>query len=359
MSKTKSAAEYFLQVVQEGEDPKWPHPEDELTVGHQSLPSGYVQYWAYDKESGKDAEEVPNAEVVASQNPSSSAVILVDQPEHLKEKDHDLLELIVAKDGHAWGKTESSLANLEDNLSAILEFANDQYKINIEHFMTTKGVSKEVEKALDNLEEKSGDPPPIAAEPPSSLEGHSSIRQVNTQPMAIGLGGGRLSSGYPSKSGASSRGSSSKLMFLILLAAILLVVSGVFLFKDQMLSVLGQGTPSPVEITSTPTPSPMITVTPTPSFDRSSSKVRVLNGTTKAGAAATLGKQLEELGWEILETGNALKKGVLQTEVRAREGSESATEALIADLASDYKATVSSNLNKTDKADLEVIIGEK
>ncbi|KKR79963.1 MAG: Cell envelope-related transcriptional attenuator [Candidatus Daviesbacteria bacterium GW2011_GWA1_41_61] len=345
----KSSAEYFLQVVKEGEEPKWPHPEDELVVGHQPFPSGYVQYWAYDKESGKDDQDLPNAEVVASQYPTSSAVILVDQPEHLKDKDQDLLELIVAKDGHAWGKTESSLANLDDNLSTILEFAKDQFNINIEHFMTTKGVSKEVEKTLDNLEEKSENSPP---------EEHSGIRQVNTQPFAVGLGGGRLTSDYSSKPSSSSRGASSKLMLLMPLVALILAGAGALLFKDQLFGVFGQGTPPP-EVTPTPQVTPTPTSTPTPSFDRSEVKVRVLNGTTKTGAAATLGKQLEKLGWKILESGNAPKKGLLQTEVRAKEGSESAAAALVSDLSSDYRATVSANLKKTDKADLEVVIGEE
>lgn len=356
MPKTKETGEYFLQVIKEGEEPTWPHPEDELVVGHQALPSGYTQYWAYAKESGKEAQNLPNAEEIAADHPTSSAVILVDQPDYLTEKGEHLLELILAKDGHAWGKSESTLANLEDNLSSILEFAKDQFNINVEHFMTTKNVSKEVEKILDNLEEKEE----IIPEAPSPAVGdHPGIRQVNTQPMAIGLGGGnRLASGYNNRPSSSGKGPS-KLVLLIPVVVLLLVGGSIVLFKDKFSFILGrEGNPA-VSVTPTPSPIPTPTVTPTPAFDRSQAQVRILNGTTKTGAAATLGKKLEGLGWKILETGNASKKGVLKTEIHIKEGSQAASTALASDLSSDYQASVSATLKKSDKADLEVVIGEE
>lgn len=360
MHRLKSSQDYFLLVVKKDEEPKWSASEEDLVVGHQPLDSNYVQYWAYHKNSGLKASDLPNAEVVASQNHTKEAIILVDQPEHLKDESDDNVELILVKDGHAWGKVPSSVANLEDNLSAVLEFAKDQFNINVEHFMTTDKVSKEVENTLNNLEEKEEE-----KNNPPETEQHPGIRQVNTGTFAIGFGGGGAvrssAQNFQNRRLATSGKSTSKLIMIIPVVVILIAFASAALFKDKIFAVLGktQKTVATVAVV-TPTPSPTATPTPTEApFDRSSASVRILNGTDKSGAAGALGKDLEKLGWKVAGTGNAPKKGVLQTEVRAKEGSESAAEALVKDLSSNYKATISANLKDTDKADVEIIIGKE
>lgn len=129
-------------------------------------------------------------------------------------------------------------------------------------------------------------------------------------------------------------------------------------FGDINLGSAPSPSPSSVaEATPTPTPTP----TPAPEVDRSEFTVRVLNGTTTSGLARTVSDSLEELGYETVNPGNASANDVEQTEIRVKEGSESASlfEALKADLAADYEAIQGDDLSKSASYDAEVIIGAK
>src|SRR3990172_8006839 len=133
----QGSAQYYLQVVKTGEAPAWPRPEEELIVGQQDISDGYTQHWAYPKESGKSAQDLPEAEGLADKISADRPVLLIDQPGLSNGDGEGFLDLIVVKDGHAWGRTQSSMQNLEDNIAASLDFAKRKFNINIEHFMST------------------------------------------------------------------------------------------------------------------------------------------------------------------------------------------------------------------------------
>lgn len=334
--------EYYLQVVKDGETPQWGHPEEELTVGSQPLSSGYTQYWAYPKNSNKEADDLPPAEVLARENPASKPAVIIDQV-----SEDETLRLVLVKDGHAWAKTESSLSNLEDNITALLDSAKANLGISTEHFMTTSRVSESVERKLDELEEAGGgeaERPGVIADEFSSQIPRSGTNS-NSAPLAAR---------YPVSSPPAS---SNKLSLIIPALVILAVFAGVVVFKDKILAKL---TPAATkEVSTTPTPTLTPTLIPTPSLDRSQYKIRVLNGTKKTGAAGVLGDELKGLGWEILSVGNAVKQSESQTLVRVKPDLDKVAETLISDLAEDYQATVSSNLKTSDKADAEVVIGKE
>lgn len=359
-------AEYYLQVVKGDEPPQWPRPEEELVVGSQPLDGGYTQYWAYPKESGKEIDELPHAEVIASENRAEKQAVLIDQYGPAGE-----LELVLVGNGHAWGKEQSSVDNLEDNISSLLDFAAEKFNMNVEHFMTTARVSKEVEEKLDELEEAgevSGKSQPFAKEEKEVEEAtavpednetedkpHEPIRPVpHPSSGAQGLYRGGAT-GVGSFSGKGPSSGSSK-AWLIPVVLILALFGGALFYKDTIIgSLKGAPAPTPTPVAAAPTATP----TPTPALDRSQYKVRVLNGTTKTGAAGALADSLKTLGWEILSKGNAKDQSTVQTTVRVKEGSEAVLETLITDLASELEATAGAVLPDSDKADVEVVIGKK
>ncbi len=141
-----SARQYYLEVVKDGQDPEWPVSEEQLVIGSQPLDGGYTQYWAYPKEEGADPQQLPEAEELAKQYLAAQPTLLVHQPSP------KLIELLITNKGHAWARTESSLANLEDGIHELLDFAKKRFTIDIEGFMTTKNVTPEVEKKMDEME---------------------------------------------------------------------------------------------------------------------------------------------------------------------------------------------------------------
>lgn len=324
---------YYLQVAKEGEAINWPIPEEELKIGSQSIDDGLIQYWAYPKNDQKSTDELPAAEGLAQKYQIKQPTIIVDQH-------GNILELILVKNGHAYLKTDSSLDNLEDNITALLENAKERFNISSTKFITEDMVSEEVEKKLEDLSE---------SEENQTKEPEEKIRSVNTSYPSSGI--------YTN----SPSGGSKKLpVYLIALVIIGVIVAG-FFFRDSLLGLGGAAlnsspTPQPV-FTQAPTTTP--TPTPTPSIERSKYKVRVLNGTSKAGAAATLAEGLKSLGWQIQTTGNATDSAYLKTEIRVREGLNEVLNALIFDIKDDYKASASGNLKEADKADAEIIIGKE
>lgn len=339
----------YLEVVKEDERPEWPVEESELEVGSQTLESGYVQYWAYPKNSGKNSEELPSAETLAQKHFTPKPAVLVD----LLSEAPLLLELILVRGGHAWSKTESNLANLEDNLTTLLDFAKKRFNMSVEHFMTTEKVPEEVEKKLDNLEGSSEEGVEEGAEQDST---QPEIRHVNTPSS-------QYFSSHPTPAFSNNSSPASplpKLLILIPAALILMAFLAVaFIKREKVLTLLGRGSAQVVQVGTTPTPTPEPTPTPTPVVDRSEMKVRVLNGTRKSGAAATLTEKLKGLGWQVVATGNAPDTNTPQTTVKVKGGLEEAAKVLVVDLGSDFEATTGANLKLSDRADAEVVIGQK
>lgn len=350
--------QYYLEVVNDGEEPRWPRPEEELDVFSQDLGGSMIQYWAYPKGSGKTSADLPEAERMAQKYPTAMPSILIDQPEEI--------ELILVKDHHAYAKTESSLSNLEDNLTSIIEVARDKFNLKIEHFLTTNRVSPSVEARLDEME---GTEEEIGGEPDKSE--NQNIRKPEYQ--NIESSGESNVSGIPGPSEPfrpvptsgiyASRPTdgpkSSKLALILPIVLVLAVFGGAIYFRGEIMTKI-QSFNAPKQA---PTPAPEPTPTPTPTpipVERANYKVRVLNGTTTAGAAGKLAEKLKELGWQIDKTGNNSDQTIEETTIKAKPGTpDYVIEGLQKDLTDYSAASSSANLKATDKADLEIVIGKK
>lgn len=339
---TSDPNEYYLQTVKAGEQPEWPQPKENLSVFSQPIDDGLMQYFAYPKDLGKAADDVPNAEIIAKTHKSDSPVIIIDQVgDHLTPG--CCLELILAKNGHALAKTDSNLDNLEANITSLIDMAKMNFGLNVEHFISTSNVSPEVEKRLDDLEDagdKSEDPQ--TAVPANNLE-QASVYQ--TSPSSI--------SDQPI---LAPKGDRSKLAVFIPVL-ILIIIAGVMVYyRHNLLSIIN---PPKQEAEIKPVPTETPTPTPTIVVERSKYTVRVLNGTPTTGAAGVLADKLKEKGWLIDRTGNATSSAIAESYVRGKVDLTDVIKALIADV-SDYQATPSAVILKsTDKADLEFVIGKK
>ncbi len=360
----KKIVQYFLQVVQKGEEPQWPRPESELAVGKKTLRDNLMQYWAYPKDAGVDGDEEPAAEKIAAANFYDKPLLVIDQP----GDEEDELELILTVDGHAWAKTESNLANLEDNITSVLEFAKDKFNLNVENFMTTKRVSARVEKVVVALEETGEGKLEEDEEKKGEEDSSAAIRSVassSADEEPVRLEGQSLGS-FASHEGEDlsylTRRSSanSKMVVVIPVVLILILAGGALLFRHQITSrftSLSQLSPAQ------PTPTVAPTTAPTPTVaavDRSQYKVRVLNGTTTTGAAANLAADLEKLGWKVTKTGNADSSDVQQSYVRSKTSAKDAAAVLAGDVKDSYQASLSGSIiPDSDTADLEIVIGQK
>ena len=118
----------------------------------------------------------------------------------------------------------------------------------------------------------------------------------------------------------------------------------------------------------TPSPSPFVESSPivesspssSPTLDKTSVKVRVLNGSGTTGKAASVKDLLETDGWKVSSIGNADSSDFKTTEVRVKDSAKSFEDAIIKDLSSKYSAGPSKDsLQSTDSADIEVIVGAK
>jgi len=154
------------------------------------------------------------------------------------------------------------------------------------------------------------------------------------------------------------KGASKWHIIILLLIGGAVIGATVYLLQNQF-NFPGQtaeGTPAPSIQTAEVTPAP----TPTPApLERSQFKVRVLNGTTEAGMAKKVMDKIKELGYQPDRAGNAPKQDYTQSVIRVKEGDSTISAQLSKDLAPDYTPTISPDLDKADKADAEIILGEK
>ncbi|RJO60720.1 LytR family transcriptional regulator [candidate division WS5 bacterium] len=343
--------EYYLEVLKKGEKPDWPHPAQDLVEGNQPLESGYIQYWAYPKESNQDADDLPPAEVLAAEYPGVKSAILIDQPKE------DELELILVHKGHAWARTPSNLANLEANLTALIEFAEQNFTIKAEHFMTTERVAAKVEHKLDELAEADENFTPVNTQEEDSLAGSKEEDEDGWQIKPLGAKREEYEKMEERVVLKSSVDRTSKGWVFLPVVILLIVFTFILIKKDWVMSrILKTSVNSSAEkVIVSPTPSP----TPEPIFDRSEYKIRVLNGTRKTGAAGVLGKQLTDLGWVVDKVGNAKNQSTPQTLVSVKEGYGRLLQQLLDDLKEDYEATSGPVLSTEDTIDGEVVIGNK
>lgn len=174
-------------------------------------------------------------------------------------------------------------------------------------------------------------------------------------------GGGRMREvpferGSPVFRQPQRRGGASKVHLLILLIIGIAVIGATVYFLKTQFS--GSSSPEPVkQVVTTPTPVP--TPVPEPVPDRSKFVIKVLNGTTKAGMAATVSAKLKELGYQTEKGVNAPTQNYQRTEIKAKEGQEALVKQLILDLSPDFDATASGTLKSSSTIDAEIILGLK
>lgn len=95
-------------------------------------------------------------------------------------------------------------------------------------------------------------------------------------------------------------------------------------------------------------------------LDKSEPKIRVLNGSGKAGAASSMQDLLEGKGYNVTSVGNADNYDFTTTIVRFKETFKKYSEVLLSDLSGSYSAKEGDeDLTATDSADIEVIVGTK
>ena len=113
--------------------------------------------------------------------------------------------------------------------------------------------------------------------------------------------------------------------------------------------------------TPTPTPAPTPTPTPTPAVvDKTSFKIKVLNGSGTPGAAGKMKTLLEDKGYEVSSTGNTEDYTYTSTEIHGKSTMTDAIANLKADLKSSYTiGTVAADLDASASSDVHVIVGKE
>lgn len=151
-------------------------------------------------------------------------------------------------------------------------------------------------------------------------------------------------------------GGSKPLMLVVIIIIIGLVVFSLNLLRGKFLSNSNE-TPSPSSELLQPTTSP--SPSPTSLFDRSKYTLRVLNGTSKSGLAASVSAKLKDLGYKTDKVGNATGSAYERTQVSVKNGQSALFDQLVKDLSPDYDASAGSSLKDDDTVDGEVILGTK
>lgn len=229
------------------------------------------------------------------------------------------------------------------------------------------------EHSLDDLAEEEEKSVPIGVNPSGS---NPSLRKFTDDDSDLGPRKGSLrddldeeysesipplnssrSSIYNDGFSRRSTSASNRSRLLILGLVALLVIGGAIYLLKGRIQRGAAPEPSPSE---TPVASTTSTPSPSPSIDRSKYKIRVLNGTSTTGLAASVSGKLKNLGYQIDRTGNATNSAFTSTLVTTKSGISGLLDALVKDLSPDYSATSSGgNLKDSDTADAEVVIGTK
>lgn len=115
--------------------------------------------------------------------------------------------------------------------------------------------------------------------------------------------------------------------------------------------------PKPTE-TPTPTAIPTNTPTPTPEIDRSTIRVKVLNGGGVAGKATVVRNLLREKGYEEILTGNADSFDYEKTEIQVKEDTKQYFDIMANDIAENAKVDEPANLDEDEAADIIIVVGQ-
>lgn len=117
-------------------------------------------------------------------------------------------------------------------------------------------------------------------------------------------------------------------------------------------------TPAAAETVEDTLPSP--DPTPEATIDKSKAKVRILNGSGKAGIASSAKDFIESKGYKVASVGNAKDFDFTSTIIKVKQTFKDFQAILVSDLSDKYSTEAGSEfLEASDSADIEVIIGSK
>lgn len=159
-----------------------------------------------------------------------------------------------------------------------------------------------------------------------------------------------------------SQGKSAKWLWLLVIlvvigALVFAYIKGLGPFSQFRLGSKTVESPSPESAVYS---SPLPESTSAATVDRAAAKIRVLNGSGKAGVASSMKDLLESKGYKVTAIGNAQNYDYENTEILTKEDFSNYGEVLVSDLSDNYSVKISSDiLEATDSADIEVIIGSK
>lgn len=185
------------------------------------------------------------------------------------------------------------------------------------------------------------------------------IPQLKVKPQSSGIGDNSAQQTFHGRSFPAERGVKASKLHLLILAVIgLLVIGGtVYVLKSQLKDQAGSSLEQS-QAAASPQPSPELTPSPEPPpFERAKFKVRVLNGTTKSGLAATVNDKLKGLGYIVGKPTNAKNSDFEQTVVKVKPSAAGLSQQLTADLAPEFIASASDTLADKEEVDGEVILG--
>lgn len=127
-------------------------------------------------------------------------------------------------------------------------------------------------------------------------------------------------------------------------------------FKGEEEFAVEESPTTTSEVISSPSPE----ATEGAELDRSQPKVRILNGSGKAGAASSVKDFLEGKGYQVVAVGNADNYDFEQTVIKLKEEFVKFQETLFKDMSSEYSVSVDEErLSATESADIEVTVGSK
>lgn len=148
-----------------------------------------------------------------------------------------------------------------------------------------------------------------------------------------------------------------KIVWLVILAAVLLFVAGgIYTYVKSMRSLNAPTpTPTPSETESTPSP----TASPSAQLNRSDLKLQVLNGTSVVGLAAKAKTYLTGVGYKDITVGNADQSDLTETTIAIKDSKKGYLDLLTKDLNPKYPLAASpKSLDPSSPYDAVVTLGQ-
>lgn len=140
---------------------------------------------------------------------------------------------------------------------------------------------------------------------------------------------------------------------ILLILGIITIVAILGFVFFQMRGLVGTSQPSPE-----PTPTPVPTPSPEPVLQRSDWSFEILNGSGATGAAKNIAAKIQELGYQVIKTGNADKSNYEKTEILVQKDLMEKIDLVVADLKDVIRiASVAGEL-KDSTASARIIIGK-